>query len=102
MNRITLLFTPPNHPELQPIELLWARTKKCVRDWFRWGRNQDDLISQARIAWYGNEIKDFLEVNGVLSAVQKTRNEACDGGDGFSTEYITPQFLYFFCCSLVR
>merc|ERR1711964_5276 len=71
MGNITLIFTPPNHPELQPIELLWAQTKSKVRNWFRWGRNQDDLMEQARIAWYGNDVRG-------------PNQEHCDGKDGIS------------------
>jgi hypothetical protein len=41
-----ILFTPPNHSDLQPIELLWARIKGNVARLYSNGRTIEELKAQ--------------------------------------------------------
>jgi len=64
------LWTPPYHPELQPIELLWRTVKGYIARKYVGGRSMNELEAQIRDAFleYGSAefvsdhlIKDILE-----------------------------------------
>jgi transposase len=54
-----ILFTPPYHSDLQPIELVWALVKGNVAHLYSNGRTMDQLEKQLK-----DEFKDLLKEKG--------------------------------------
>jgi transposase len=54
-----ILFTPPYHSDLQPIELVWALVKGNIARLYSNGRTMDQLEKQLK-----DEFKDLLEEEG--------------------------------------
>jgi transposase len=57
-----ILFTPPYHSDLQPIELLWALVKGNVARLYSNGRTMDQLEAQLKF-----EFKELLKEKGSAS-----------------------------------
>ena len=71
---LRIIFTPPNRPEYQPIEMYWALTKACLRNCYYAGRTQDELLKQVPVAWYGGKAatgsgKSTCECKGISKEV---------------------------------
>ena len=54
---IELIFTPPYAPDVQPIELIWALSKRFVgKNWFK-ERTLRETAEQLYVSWYGGDVK---------------------------------------------
>jgi len=79
-----VLFTPPYHCDLQPIEMLWARVKRAV------GRDYDASTTMATVhtrldAAFAEAAEDHAFVQGLydhVSRVQQQYMRLDDDGDG--------------------
>ena len=88
-----LLYTPPYHPELQPIELLWGAAKNKVS--MNPGKNMDDLSEKLKKAFsecgsktwigsyrkaqsYEDKYQDSLERDEVLMYEEEEENQNDD------------------------
>ena len=54
-NGFRLIWTPPYHPEFQPIELVWAEVKSCVRACFHIDRGIKHLLHDVRVGFEGGK-----------------------------------------------
>ncbi len=51
--KFELIFTPPYCPDLQPIELVWALTKRFVASQWKSVRTLEETRDQVFVSWYG-------------------------------------------------
>ena len=61
-NNFTIIWTPPYHPEVQPIELVWSDAKRCVRTCFTINRGIKGLIHDVYVGFNGGRCygKDYV------------------------------------------
>ena len=62
LNGIDLIFMPLYAPDVQPIELIWALSKRFVRkNWFK-EQILEQTAGQLFVSWYGGDV----EKNGAV------------------------------------
>ena len=52
-NEKFVLFQPTSKYQYQASEMCWAKVKGFAGKNYMWGRNQDDLVQQATMGFYG-------------------------------------------------
>ena len=64
------LFQPTSKYQNQASEMCWAKVKGHVGKCYNVGRNQDDLIDQATVGFYGGNSKDVDSTPVTARSVQ--------------------------------
>ena len=64
-NNVELIFTPPYCPDLQPIELIWALSKRFVGKMWKKGRTAMETAAHLFISWYGGVGKEKEKIKPI-------------------------------------
>ncbi len=85
-----VIWTPPYHPELQPIELVWVEVKLCVRNCFFIDRGITGLLHDVKIGFEGGKCyhTDFvcpgINVYAVRKKIRRAFRYAQKWGEQFN------------------